>query len=128
MLRPSPTLLRPRAWLAMLAMLLHVLLPFAHAAAMARPVSPAWCTTAKSGDDTGSLAAPAQPSPAKGMLPCPLCAILASHATAPPPASLLPVCLSCSTVDIALAPQVSAAAGLPHVRPPPRGPPALIPA
>ncbi|QLG88664.1 DUF2946 family protein [Chitinibacter bivalviorum] len=109
-------------WLALLAMLAQLLLPFVHVAAMDAGVSLAWCGKGK---------APLQASPAgaqdgsdaKIIVKCSLCAVAGLQAIAPPPALIaLPIAALLSHV---LMPQwqeyfspLSYA-----IPPPPRGPP-----
>lgn len=112
-------------WLALLAIVAQLLLPFAHAAAMDAGVKLAWCGTGKAPMLGADLASSQDSGDAKIIVKCAICSLAGLHAIAPPPAPLsLPVLKPAQ-----YAPQIVVQDFISPVSyaipPPPRGPPQI---
>lgn len=112
-------------WLALLAIVAQLLLPFAHAAAMDAGVKLAWCGTGKAPVLGADLAGSQDNGNAKIIVKCAICSVASLHAIAPPPAPFsLPVFKPAQYAPWVAAQDVISPVSY-AIPPPPRGPPLI---
>lgn len=112
-------------WLALLAVVAQLLLPFAHAAAMDAGVPLAWCGTGKAPTLSGDDAAASSSADAKIIVKCAICSLGSLHAIAPLPLSFgLPLLGLTSPVPVAVWQDFVSPTSF-AIPPPPRGPPLI---